>query len=159
MRKLSSDLTWFYKRGMPIFSAMLLLGGAVMFLIFLLQPPPNTTILELLGFWFVWFLGLGGLSALFISYGRSLKKVSLQGETLIVTDYRRQVKVSIREVHKVTGSRLLRPDRITLYFRHPTEFGSKITFLTRYRWSLARLQHPLVWELQEMAERGSVEKR
>ena len=155
MQKLSSGLTWFYKKGVRIFFAILFLTGVVGFIIMLLWRHPNNTILELLGFWTVWFVFLGGMYTISGLFGASLKEVSLQGDTLVISDYRRTVEVSLRDVERVKGSHPIASDRITLYFRHPTEFGSRVDFFPRLRWPLSWKEHPLVRELEERIEQAS----
>lgn len=59
----------------------------------------------------------------------NLKRVALDGDTLVVSNYRREVRVPVREVAGVRQNRLVSFRPITITFKHPTAFGDHITFM------------------------------
>ena len=79
-----------------------------------------------------------------------LKRVSLRGSTLIVSNYRREVAVPFRDVEGVSGSILLSPEVIWLRCRRPTSFGRTIMFMPRIRLTLGFSHHPFVDQLRAL---------
>jgi hypothetical protein len=89
--------------------------------------------------------------ALSLWIGLPAKKVSIHGDKLYVSNFRREIAVPVSEIVNVRGNILTDPQRITLYLRNPTEFGSKIIFLAKYRWFGRWSTHPIVEELLALA--------
>lgn len=81
-----------------------------------------------------------------------LKQVSIYGDKLYVSNFRREIAVPISEIVDVRGNILARePQRVTIYLRNPTEFGSKIIFIAQHRWFGGWSTHPIVDELLSLA--------
>ena len=80
-----------------------------------------------------------------------LKKVSLDGDALLIEEFGRKARVPLRDVEEVTGSILLRPEIVWLRFRRPTEFGNRILFMPPYRMFGGFTRHPMVAELRTLA--------
>ncbi|MGA9997787.1 MAG: hypothetical protein WBP93_20395 [Pyrinomonadaceae bacterium] len=79
------------------------------------------------------------LSILFLRSAFRLKRVSIDGEHLYVTNFLKGVVIPLSEIEAVTGGKWYRPF-LTIHLRHPTEFGKKIVFMPR---------HPIADELRE----------
>jgi hypothetical protein len=76
-----------------------------------------------------------------------LKKVSLVGDSFVISNFRREIRVAARDVERVTGSVLWSPELVWLHVRTPTDFGRKIVFMPGVRLFGGFSQHPLVSEL------------
>ncbi|NND53877.1 MAG: hypothetical protein HKN56_02775 [Gammaproteobacteria bacterium] len=83
------------------------------------------------------------------AYDRA-KRVWLDSDTLIINDYNRTIEVPVAELESVGQLFLFGPERISLHFKRPTVFGSKIMFFAPLRWP-ARSPHPLAEELRALA--------
>lgn len=79
-----------------------------------------------------------------------LKRVQLDGSTLLISNYRTTIVVPLRDVESVTENRWINTHPVTLHLRRPTDFGSDIMFMPTVRlfgfWS----SHPVVGELREL---------
>lgn len=100
--------------------------------------------------WFllaVWFVG-----GLFIwrSCAR-LKRVQVDGGTLLVSDYRTTIRVPAADVEEVTENRWISMHPVTLHFRRPTEFGTEVVFMPKVRVFGFATSHPVVAELRALA--------
>ena len=143
MQQISSRLTLFHKFILPLWFVLglidVLFGWSGT-----LYADPNmpVTVLPyiLLGFciWSFWL-------------GWPLKKVSIVGDKLYVSNFRKEIAVPITEIVNVRGNILTDPQRVTIYLRNETEFGSKIIFIAKYRWFASWSKHPIVNELLEIA--------
>ena len=94
-------------------------------------------------------------------FGMRLKRVALDGDRLIISDFGREMEVPLRDVERVTGSILMHPELIWLHFRRPTEFGTKIVFMPPARFLGGYSRHPLVAELRALVAQscgGAVEQ-
>ena len=80
-----------------------------------------------------------------------LKKVSVANNTLYVSNYRKEIAVPLSEIADVRGNILTEPQRVTIYLRQPSEFGSKIVFMAKHRFFSFWSVHPVVDELKSMA--------
>lgn len=56
------------------------------------------------------------------------KRVWIDDETLIVSDYRREARVALGEIESVEATRLMKPARVRIQFSRPTTFGDSIVF-------------------------------
>ncbi len=82
--------------------------------------------------------------------GICLRTVAIADDTLVVTDFGREVRVPLREVERVSGSLGLRPEVVWVRFRHPTPFGSRIVFMPEPRPLGGFTRHPVVDELRAL---------
>ncbi|HEY2846354.1 MAG TPA: hypothetical protein VGI80_00965 [Pyrinomonadaceae bacterium] len=146
MQNISSSLTFFHKFVAP---ALFAFGLINMFLIYgrARYADPN-------GPYIVPIFSVAILAwTIYLSWG--LKKVSIYGDKLYVSNYRREIAVPLSEIIAVDGNIWTRPQRITIRFRTPTEFGSKIVFLAKYRWFNGWSIDPIVDQLRSLADSQS----
>lgn len=106
-------------------------------------PPPGGVKWAFLAFW------LFGATSIYWSYGR-LKRVRLNGDVLLISDYRREIQLPLHDVGSVTASRWLNHHPVTLHFLHSTEFGKTIVFMPRGLWFPFGRRHPIVDELNAL---------
>lgn len=148
MRNLSSDWTWFHKF---VFPGLWISAFTIVTVGMFLQDDKNQA---RDGRWF--FLGMTIVGATFLYWSViRLKKVSLDGDRLVVSNYRREIQVPLRDVEKVTGSVMMNPELIWVHFRHPTDFGTKILFMPPTRLWRGFSPHPMAAELRALAESAS----
>ena len=142
MQQISSRLTIFHKFILPAWFGI----GLIQMVLwenprrFDPNMPPYFTLIIVVAF-LAWSLWLGS----------PLKKLSIFGDKLYVSNYRREIAIPISEIINVRGNILTDPQRITIYLRNPTEFGSKIIFVAKYRWFGRWSTHPIVEELLALA--------
>ena len=95
----------------------------------------------------VWALG----TIIFMRLLAPLKKVSIAGNSLVISNYRREITVPLAEIDGVTQNRWLNFHPVTIRLRHDTEFGRTITFMPKARFLLPWSSHPIVSELRDLA--------
>ena len=142
MRQISSRFTFFYKFILPWSFVLglidLLWRQRTMFAL----PSSETAYIAimLVGFcvWMIWL-------------GWPLKKVSIFGDKLYVSNFRKEIAIPISEIVDVRGNIWVDPQRVTIYLRNETEFGSMIRFLAKYRLFDRWSTHPIVNELLDLA--------
>jgi hypothetical protein len=143
-QQLSSEWTYFYK----ILFARFWIGGfglGTIFLFFAAVAGDSFAKDSFPIFLFGLFVGSS-----FIYWGLArLKKVTLDGDTLLVSDFSKQIEIPLRNVDRVTGSIFMSPELVWLHFQLPTEFGNKVIFMAPMRWFPGFSQHPIVRQLQE----------
>ena len=152
MRTLSSAWTFFYKF---IFPTVWIGGFAVVTLLMFTAADSfegGGDVREVRSYFLIATV-LGG-AAIYWSCMR-LKKVTLDGGALLISNFRKQIAIPLRDVERVTGSILINPELIWLHFRRPTEYGTKIVFMGKWRFSFGFTRHPLVKELGELIEQAS----
>lgn len=108
--------------------------------------------LEVFGTPMVFFVvvGGGGMAAV-LWYATKLYKVQREGPDLILSNYGHEIRVPLAEVAEVKCARWSKSKEITLYFRNPTEFGSKITFVPRTDFIFGWREHPMAEEIRDLA--------
>jgi hypothetical protein len=143
MQRISSRLTFFCKFILPLGIAYYLIRMLFEWLA-TTNPNPNmppTFIPYIFLGYFIWSAWIGW----------PLKKVSIFGDKLYVSNYLKEIVIPISEIINVSSNIFIGPQRVTIYFRDETEFGSEIIFLAKYRWVGRWSAHPIVNELLEMA--------
>jgi len=142
MRQISSRFTFFYKFILPWWFVLglidLLWRQRTMFAL----PNSETGYIAVM---------LVGFSVWMIWLGWPLQKVSIFGDKLYVSNFRKEIAIPISEIVDVRGNIWVDPQRVTIYLRNETEFGSKIRFLAKYRWFGRWSTHPIVNELLDLA--------
>ena len=115
-RELSSVVTFIIKFIFPMFwSGLFGCGTVCMFL----QNKPEAP-----GF----LVGLI-IGSLFIGFvGHDLKKVSVDGDEILISNYLKTCRVPISEIVAVIENRMVSPKLIWIYFKHRTPFGQRIKF-------------------------------
>jgi len=142
MQQISSHLTFFHKFILPVWFVL-----SVANVLFWwgdtskIGPATDAFSLPLL---------LIGFCAWTLWLGWPLKKVSIYSDKLYVSNFRKEIVVPISEIVNVRGNILTDPQRVTIYLRNETEFGSRIIFIAKYRWFAGWSKHPIVNELLEM---------
>lgn len=100
------------------------------------------------------FLGVTVLGAVCLYWCcMRLKRVEIDEQWLYVSNYRREIRVLLRDIEEVFENRWVNIHPITLALRHETEFGSHITFMPKTRWWGFRRSHPVVHELENAIRR------
>jgi hypothetical protein len=91
---------------------------------------------------------VGGLVALKTSAG--LKRVRMDGQGLVVSDYLSEIRVPFDEIRSVEENRWKKGRPVTITLGRPSLYGNKFTFLP---WPLVKgfHEHPLVGELRRRA--------
>jgi hypothetical protein len=141
-RLLSSKFTFFYKRVFP--TAWITTFGI---------GTPFLWICDYEGAshlkWFALICLLGG--SIFLRWFSSrLKVVSLQADHLVVSDYRSEETISLRQIEEVTETRLWNPKLIKLRLNRPGRWGDEIVFIAPLRFQFIFSDHPLLRELRDM---------
>ena len=80
------------------------------------------------------------------------KRVWLDAETLVISDYRRETSVDLVDIESVVATRFLKPDRVRIRFKRPTIFGDSILFFPPARWLSVPAAHPVADELAQLAD-------
>lgn len=92
-----------------------------------LHDKTGRTAPEFMQWLFLFVLVIGG-AAIWRSCMR-LKKVRLSSNDLLISNYRREITVPLANVNKVTLSKFTKGQPITIHFKRPTDFGSRVTFM------------------------------
>ena len=101
------------------------------------------------------FLGATLLgSAAIYWYCVRLKRVDIDGDSLFVSNYRREIVVPLTDVDGVTENPWVNMHPVTIHLRRDTEFGRSITFMPKIQWFLFLRSHPVVAELRLAAARA-----
>jgi hypothetical protein len=117
METVSSSLTFFYKFIFPsVWSGGFGLGTVVLFI----NRDPDA-----MKFAIPWAIG----TAFLLLMCARLKRVELDGATLVISNYRRVITVPVSEIADVRQNRLLNLRPVTITFGKETPFGSAVTFM------------------------------
>lgn len=136
---LSSRWTAAYRVGLPAFW----IGGGVAVALALHASGLNSWIAPL---GVAWVAGL--LPVLWIA--GSLVHVSLEGDTLFVASRSEVLPIPLRDVERVSGTRLLDPELVWIRLRRPGALGSRLLFVPRRRGFLPFAPHPVVKRLEAL---------
>jgi len=60
-----------------------------------------------------------------------LKRVRLDGDALLISNYVQEIRVPLADVTGVTENRFVNPRTISVTFRTPTAFGQRVMFIPR----------------------------
>lgn len=80
------------------------------------------------------------------------KRVWLDGDSLVVSDYRHEARVDLADIERVTQTRFFWPERVRICFSRPTLFGDSIVFFPPLRFTGLLSPHPVVADLSSRAE-------
>ena len=80
-----------------------------------------------------------------------LERVSLDGATLIVSNYWRSARIPVAALRRVTVERFVRGQPIALEFAEPTAFGRRVEFLPRSGFGAATRSAAVAEELRRLA--------
>jgi hypothetical protein len=153
MRRISSKMTFFYKRIFPAFwfgflillllliAVPLFLGGAQD------DPPPYPLlVVPLIMMGFGYFL----MKKLVFDL---VDEVWDDGETLLIRNGGQEQRVGLRDIKNVSYSTVINPLRVTLSVRQPTTFGEQISFMAPVRF-VPFTTSPIIIELIERVDRA-----
>jgi hypothetical protein len=154
-RQLSSRMTFFYKVVFPtIWIGGFASGSALMFL----SPDAWNLNPHLRKVRWIFLLALiVGAGLIYWSCIR-MKKVWLGQNSLIISNYLREITVPLQQVERVSGSILMSPELVWVHFRRATAFGNRIIFMPKLRLLSGFSQHPVVDDLRQLineAHRGA----
>jgi len=141
-RLLSSRMTYFYKR---IFPVVWIMAFAFLTVFLWIGGCRGTAELK-----WVALISLIGGSIFLRWFAVRLKTVTLQGDHLVVSDYRSEEPVSLLEIEEVKETRLWNPQLIKLRLVRPGRWGNEIVFIAPLGFRFVFSDHPLVKELQDM---------
>ena len=79
-----------------------------------------------------------------------LKKVAIDSDGLVISNYVREVRVPWRNVIKVTGNRWKKTHQVTVTFDRDIGFGTSIVFMPEFRFMWPGQEHPIARELREL---------
>ena len=95
---------------------------------------------------------LGSIYLYFV-YGKILK-VAFYDSKIVISNYRREIKIELSDVESVGGSILLNPELVWLNLKENSEFGKKIIFMPKPRNFFSVFEgltkHPLVTKLKSL---------
>ena len=96
----------------------------------------------------VWVVG----SIFILSASAGLKRVRIDQRQLYVSNYVKEISIPFGAIVDVEQNRWLNIRPVTIYFREPTEFGDKATFMPKARIRLLFWKvDPVVDELKNLA--------
>ncbi len=140
MRELSSPLSFFYK----FVFLVLWFGGfgyGVRDVIFF-SDGFDTRWMQYTGLWL-------GISVFIFFTTGSIKKVVIDGDFLLVSNFIKADKIPLNHISTVDGSTFLSPRLVWVILKEKSIFGKRITFLPKHRMSSGLGKHPIVHELEE----------
>ena len=79
-----------------------------------------------------------------------LKKVAVDSDGLVISNYVREVRVPWREVIKVAGSRWEKTHHVTVTFDRDIGFGTSIIFMPQFQFLWPGQEHPVAQELRDL---------
>jgi hypothetical protein len=98
-------------------------------------------------FLFAWLLGI----ATFSYIGFRVKRVRIDDEHLLISNYVREIRIPFRDLEEVTENRWWNHHPVTLHLRSESVFGTKIVFMPKMRLLGFWTSHPIVKELRQLA--------
>src|SRR5262245_16793238 len=119
METVSSSLTFLYKF---IFTTVGSAGSGLLTVAIFLNRKPEAML-----FAAAWAIAT---AVLWLMCAR-LKRVKLDGATLVISNYRREITVPVSEIADVRQNRLINLRPVTITFRKETPFGGAVTFMPR----------------------------
>ena len=94
-------------------------------------------------------VGVLVLASIYWYYVR-LKKVSVDWDGLVISNYVREVRVPWRDIVKVAGSRWEKTHHVTVTFDRNIGFGNSIIFMPKFRFLWPGQEHPIAQELRDL---------
>jgi hypothetical protein len=79
------------------------------------------------------------------------KRVWIDAGSLIVSDYRTEVRVKLDEITSVEITPYMKPDRVRVHFCRATKFGDSVVFFPPIRGFNILLRSPVAAELKQLA--------
>ena len=94
-------------------------------------------------------LGVLVVASIYWYYVR-LKKVAIDSNGLMISNYVREVRVPWREVVKIAGSRWEKTHHVTITFDRDIGFSASIVFMPKFRFLWPGQEHPIAQELRDL---------
>ncbi len=82
------------------------------------------------------------------------KRVWIDEKYLYISDYKREDRIELGRIDRVTSTRWLRPDRVTLIFKVPNIFGDRIVFFPQRKGFRPGAPHPMAKELADLIDKS-----
>lgn len=140
MRTLSSPLSFFYK---VVFLLLWFVGFGYGVREVIFTPESlDARWMQYTGVW------LAVSVFIFFTTG-SIKKVSIDGEFLLVSNYLKQDRIPLSNIRSIDGSTFLSPKLVWFILKEKSLFGKRITFLPKSKMSSGFGKHTIVHELTE----------
>jgi hypothetical protein len=139
MNTISSSFGFFYKY---IFCTLWYFVGGISIIFLLIYSNTNPFIYFFLGGWII-------MSILFYFTASKLKRITISGNNLHISNYKKEVHVNITDIDSITEHKYWNPEFITIAFKKPNEFGDKIIFMPKIRIFRSKT-HPAVEELKKI---------
>jgi hypothetical protein len=138
-KNLSSPLTLFYKL---IFPALITIGSS------------SVTVACIIGRGLAWeSVGTAVLLFAFTFFlwwdGMRLKKVYIEKDELVISNYIKTIRLPLREMQDVRENRIININPVWLFLKNETVFGKKIMFMPPVRFTFF-FTHPVVEDLRKM---------
>ena len=138
-RVISSKDTFFYKIILPVF--FLVCAAVVPAAVYFYDRENNSVAAVFV------FLFLSITAAVFFMMTKATKKLSLDGNILYVSNYRKEIVVPLANIDKILWFGDIRPTMI--YLKRGSEFGKKINFYPSV--TVTSGLNPIVEELKKLA--------
>jgi hypothetical protein len=102
--------------------------------------------------WLKWqFLAMWILGSVFIWWVCArLKKVCIDGDAIYVSNYFKELRISLDTIRDVSENRWINIHPVTIHFRTATPFSDRVVFMPTMRFFGWRT-HPVVGELRKLA--------
>lgn len=140
MKELSSPLTFFYKF-VVIFLWFAGFGYGVREVLFI-EPAYDARWLQYFAIWL-------GISVFMYFTTGTIKRVAIDGDKLIVSNFLKSEEIEITNIKSIDGSTFLSPKLVWFTLKEKSVFGSRITFLPKRRMQSGFGKHPIVQELTQ----------
>jgi hypothetical protein len=106
-------------------------------------PPPELKWIFLA----VWIIG----TAVWYRCCIPLKRVSINGGDLIISNYARQVRVPLRRIRRISEGRFQNPRSIKLAFDEDFGFGASVSFMPAQIFLWPWQEHPIAKQLRQLS--------
>jgi hypothetical protein len=80
-----------------------------------------------------------------------IKAVRLDGDVLVISNFRREIRVPLTDLLSVSYWSATNPQVVSLTLRADTPFGRRILFMPDRRWTISFFEPPIVKELQTLS--------
>ncbi|HEY1747493.1 MAG TPA: hypothetical protein VGG11_12130 [Xanthobacteraceae bacterium] len=149
MRRISSKMTFFFKRVIPV----LWFGFLILFVAIPLVSSRGQIPLQLPFLIVPIAMGIFGYFLLKKTILNLVDEVWDDGDTLLIKNGGRDGRVALRDIKNLSYSTFVHPARITLAMRQPTSFGDEIGFIPPVYFTLFS-KSPVINDLIERIDRA-----